>query len=84
MDYRNNFQVSDDGILTVNKGSFKGLKFQFDFDYCRVLFGRTVDVALDVSDGFTLDRLLNLLLSHNIIRPEELGNRYKNGHFLTP
>jgi hypothetical protein len=63
----NSYEVLNDEIIVINSGSLRGLILEFHYNLCQVKIGKRTNICIDITRDVSVDVLMRILISHNII-----------------
>jgi len=66
---RNNFKLINNDKIIILSGSMRGLVLYFDRDACEIKNGSRDFISIDITRNFSVDMLMQILVSHNMITP---------------
>jgi hypothetical protein len=66
---RNSFKLVNNDRIIILSGSMRGLVLYFDRDACEVKNGNQDFISIDITRNFSVDVLMQILASHNLIAP---------------
>ena len=66
---RNSFKLINNDRIIILSGSMRGLVLYFDRDACEVKNGNRDFISIDITRNFSVDVLMQILESHNMIVP---------------
>jgi hypothetical protein len=66
---RNSFKLINNERIIIVSGSMRGLVLYFDRDACEVKNGERDYISIDITRDFSVDMLMRILASHNMITP---------------
>ncbi|PWK72969.1 hypothetical protein LX99_04300 [Mucilaginibacter oryzae] len=65
----NGFKLVNNERIIVLTGNMRGLVLYFNRDACEVRNGNHDFISIDITRNFSVDMLMQVLASHNIISP---------------
>lgn len=63
----NTCEVLNDETIIINSGSLRGLILEFHYNLCQVKIGKRTNICIDITRDVSVDALMRILMSHNII-----------------